>query len=324
MEKRPLISFCIPTYNRGYILQYVLEQYIHDPEFDDDVELVISDNCSTDDTEKICKQYCSQRSNIRYYRNENNIKDANFFTVLDYGNGEYLKLLNDWTYCVASSLREVKLIIKNSIDHRKPLFFTNDKLFTQKYREIIECKNLDEYVQVVSTYVTSNNLFGVWREQWEKIENRERYTELKLQQEDWTYQIIANNSGCILYNKRLFSWSKVERKVLTGYNWFQIHLDNYYQIMKPYIEKNLISEKTYKRDRHHLLNHFKKEMCYTYFYNYTDNWRYDTKGTTAIIKKYYSSDSYLWLYFAKLPFYYVYLLIKSFAKTILIGLGLRH
>ena len=318
MEKRPLISICIPTYNRGYILQYVLEQYIHDPEFDDDVEIVISDNCSTDDTESICKDICEKNRNIYYFRNNENIHDANFYTVLDYGNGEYLKLINDWSYCIGESLRYMKEKIRENLHSRRPIFFTDARLFTEKAKDkdVIVCNNVDEYVQTVSTWVTSNNSFGVWRQHWCEINNREKYTKLKLQQEDWSFQIVEKWNGCIVYNKSLYTKSTVERKIMTGYNWFEVHMDFYYTIMMPYIEKGLISASTYLRDKHYLLEHFKREFCYVYLVNLSKKWRFDTSNTTFYLKKYYKGDPYIIFFFLKLPFYYLSLIIKSAWKGI--------
>lgn len=313
MYKQPLLSICIPTYNRGYILQFVLEQYVHDPEFDDDVEIVISDNCSTDETEYICKSYTQKYQNIRYYRNQKNINDANFYTVLDYGQGEYLKLFNDWTFCVGESLRYMKDKIRENIFDKTPIFFTDSRLFTNRAKEVNVCKNLDEYIQTVSTWVTSNNSFGVWRSQWKDVSNRDKYTALKLQQEDWTFQLVVKGGGCIIYNKKLYKNSSVERKIMTGYNWFEVHMDHYYTIMNPYLLNGLISQKTYKKDKHYLLEHFKREFCYVYFYNYSNKWRFETKGTCAFLKKYYHGDPYLLWFFIKLPFYYVYMIGKNAA-----------
>ena len=51
---RPLLSICIPTFNRGNILNDVLNNYVNNPQFDNEVEIVISDNASTDITAEIC------------------------------------------------------------------------------------------------------------------------------------------------------------------------------------------------------------------------------------------------------------------------------
>lgn len=56
-EKKPLLSICIPTYNRAKTLDKTLLTLTGQDFFNvsDDVEIVISDNCSTDDTGEICK-----------------------------------------------------------------------------------------------------------------------------------------------------------------------------------------------------------------------------------------------------------------------------
>lgn len=53
-ESLPLLSICIPTYNRSTYLRESIESIIHQSEFiSGDVEIVISDNASTDNTENI-------------------------------------------------------------------------------------------------------------------------------------------------------------------------------------------------------------------------------------------------------------------------------
>lgn len=57
-----------------------------------DFELVISDNASTDCTQRICQEYAAKDSRIRYYRNEKNIgAPKNFNRVFELSSGEYFK-----------------------------------------------------------------------------------------------------------------------------------------------------------------------------------------------------------------------------------------
>lgn len=58
---QPLLSICIPTYNRSQYLKETIDSIIGQEEFkSENVEIVISDNCSTDDTEIVCKKYIEQ------------------------------------------------------------------------------------------------------------------------------------------------------------------------------------------------------------------------------------------------------------------------
>jgi glycosyltransferase involved in cell wall biosynthesis len=89
----PAISICIPTYNGAdYICQAV--KSVLDQQYPD-FEIVIVDNCSTDQTPALVKDLLSERGErIRYFRNEQNIGLVrNFNTCLKYACGEYIKFL---------------------------------------------------------------------------------------------------------------------------------------------------------------------------------------------------------------------------------------
>ena len=107
-NKQPLLSICIPTYNRAEILKRTLTKIVNDVDFDDSVEIVISDNASTDNTQQICQKFCESYSNIFYYRNKKNINDANFFHVLSKATGLYVKLNNDTISFRSGALKEIK------------------------------------------------------------------------------------------------------------------------------------------------------------------------------------------------------------------------
>lgn len=52
MSEKPLLSICIPTYNRAEYLAKSLDTLVCLPEFNSsEVEVVISDNASTDNTQ---------------------------------------------------------------------------------------------------------------------------------------------------------------------------------------------------------------------------------------------------------------------------------
>src|SRR5664279_654163 len=93
-----LLSICIPTYNRAKNLEDTLISIVQQRRFQetDDVEIVISDNCSGDNTGNVSEKFAAlYKEKIRYFRNTENISDANFEKVLSYGKGQYLKLNND-------------------------------------------------------------------------------------------------------------------------------------------------------------------------------------------------------------------------------------
>ena len=122
----PLLSICVPTYNRAEILNKSLESLVHQDIFQntDDVEIIISDNASSDKTKEVVSQYVSQFGDkIKYFRNDKNINDENFWYTLAQGNGDFLKLCNDKLIFKPNSLERMLNYIKTYEKNKPVLFF---------------------------------------------------------------------------------------------------------------------------------------------------------------------------------------------------------
>jgi len=88
------LTICIATYNRARLLQETIESII--PQLTDECELVISDNASTDETERVVSEYTNRISCLRYHRQEvNQGLDRNFDCAVEYATGEYCWLFGD-------------------------------------------------------------------------------------------------------------------------------------------------------------------------------------------------------------------------------------
>jgi len=86
------LSFCIPTFNRAFLLGYTIESIIN--QANDEVEIVISDNASEDNTEEIVKSYQKIFSKITYFRQERNLGfDKNLLNAVKLAQGEYCWLM---------------------------------------------------------------------------------------------------------------------------------------------------------------------------------------------------------------------------------------
>jgi len=94
-QSNDVLSLCIPTYNRSARLAAGLKELV--PKASKyNVAIYISDNASTDDTEKTVNNYKSQYEHIYYHRNETNLGyDGNFENVLKMTRSRYAWLLSD-------------------------------------------------------------------------------------------------------------------------------------------------------------------------------------------------------------------------------------
>lgn len=85
---KPLISIGMPVFNGEDDIAEAIESIIN--QTFGDFELIISDNCSIDNTRKICQKYADQDPRIQYYRQDANIGAAsNFKYVLNMAEGKY-------------------------------------------------------------------------------------------------------------------------------------------------------------------------------------------------------------------------------------------
>ena len=88
---KPLLSICIPTYNRADIVYECVQDCLKIPH--DWIEVVVTDNCSTDDTGERLSRIKDSR--LKYFRNEKNIGYVNLSKCMTNGSGEYSLLLCD-------------------------------------------------------------------------------------------------------------------------------------------------------------------------------------------------------------------------------------
>ena len=112
----PLLSICIPTYNRSSSLRSCLRTAFSQLKgLEDEVEVIVSDNCSCDDTGLVVQQ-ARQYGPLTYHRNEQNIgAGPNFFlSVNEWAKGEYCWLIGDDDFVMKGSIARLVSILKEN------------------------------------------------------------------------------------------------------------------------------------------------------------------------------------------------------------------
>lgn len=88
--KTPKVSVCIPTRNCAQFLEQAVSSALGQDYRD--LEVVIVDNCSTDNTESLVREMSLHDGRIRYYRNDRDLGlIGNLNKCLEYARGEYIK-----------------------------------------------------------------------------------------------------------------------------------------------------------------------------------------------------------------------------------------
>jgi len=103
--KSIMLSICIPTYNRVRYLKELLSAVLAQADTDG-VEIVVSDNASTDGTAKYLRTI--KHPGLRWWTNEENIGgDRNFLKCVAEAKGEYVWLFGDDDIMPAGAVKRV-------------------------------------------------------------------------------------------------------------------------------------------------------------------------------------------------------------------------
>jgi glycosyltransferase involved in cell wall biosynthesis len=95
---KPLLSITIPTYNRASYLELSLQQLKKDECLIDDntIEVLICDDCSTDNTDDVIKKAISEGMKINHNKNKQNLGlDGNVAKCINEAKGKYIVILGD-------------------------------------------------------------------------------------------------------------------------------------------------------------------------------------------------------------------------------------
>lgn len=245
------LSICIPTFNRRDCLKKTLNSICSQKTFQNTacVEIIISDNNSSDGTQELCQEYViNYGTKIKYFKNSKPVSpDENFIIALSKGSGSLLKLNNDTLLHRPGSLNKILTLIEDSIKSGKTLFFLNGKKYGKK---ISYCDGVQDFVLNCSYWTTWIGGFSVWRDQFLELDDFSRYSSLKLVQADVLFRLAALN-GVVVYNQRVFDLMSLEHK--GDYNLFEIFLENYPFILSEYIPKKMISNRVINLEKRRVL-----------------------------------------------------------------------
>ena len=286
-NKNPLLSICIPTYNRDSYLKEALDNITTDQSFDERVEIIISDNASTDNTELVAKEYVKKFPNIKYFKNDENIKDYNFYLALSRGNAKYVRLFNDTLRFKEGALAYMLDVIEKSQENT-PLFFYQNIPFLNNKNSQICTNNLNFFLKNTSFWVTWIGNMGNWRQEIINIETPNKYSKLQLSQVDWTYQICQKHKFNIIHFGDFTISATIKNK--GGYNLFKVFINNYLYILRKY----KISFYSLQKEKYRLLKYFITPWYINLKINKEFTFKQEKKW--SILFKEYGMHLYFYLY----------------------------
>lgn len=275
-----LISICIPTKDRHYILADTLRSIFDEPIDKKLYEVVISDNSDDDLTFKLADEYRNKGMNVVYYKNTEK-GFYNSIQALVLGNGQFLKLHNDYTKFKPGCFQQLIDLVTSNIEHKPQMLFTDGNL---KFDSTIHFVKFDSFLNFSSYWNTWSSAFSIWKDDLNSLPSGK--ADLNDQFPHTSLLFYNNNKSCYLIDDRnLFVNSKVSKK--GGYNIFYNFCVLYIEMLLSLNNSGAISVQTFKS--------IKRRLAYSFVSSWycnsvlcKDEFSFDNSNCIKNILKYYS------------------------------------
>lgn len=290
-----ILTIAIPTYNRSKILEESLLSIIPQlKKHSDSIEFLISDNCSSDNTEEVVSKFINSNFKINYIKNKENIgMDRNFVQCLQKAKGKYIWILGDDDHLLDDSLDFVIDVLKKGsyglvhIDSRNKLC-----------NKVTKYDSSAIFLSKISYWITflSGNIV---RSKYVKNIDFEFYypTYLALMPL-WMTAAIEEKEN-ILINKQLFEMGK-DMDSNGGYNFYEVFVENYLKLWKEFSLKAKISQNYFEVE--------KKQICKNFILPFSERLLFS--GYKGKLKR---NNAYRYLYrnYWKYPYFHIGI-VRSF------------
>ena len=291
-NKQPVLSICIPIYNRIEFLKRHLDQYLKCKSlFDEKIHLFISDNCSKDDLQTLVNEYSNKGLNIDYSRNTENIgPDGNFIKCFNSAKGKYIWLLGSDDVPVDGFVDSLVDILGS---HDYGYLFLNHNSKERQLTEYNDPKDLLDKVHIWITFMSAN----IFKTEFVKNVNGENYMGTYLIQVPYFLEGIAAGQTNAVFN---YNWIQDGNDAANngGYNFFKVFVDNLLSIVYEKVENHQINNDCYER--------FKKSIYCNFIRSFVDGLlirrdkvmrqNFDTKDGLKILMKHYGNKLYFYLW----------------------------
>lgn len=317
-KNKPVLSICIPTWNRAKFLDDSLTKISRQLiDIDkEDIEFIVSDNASDDDTPQIVKKHIEQDEPIIYNRNKENIGAArNFIKCMQLSTGKYIWLLGDDDFLRKGAL---KLLI----DTLKKQEYGLLHLYVQGTKTNMPTvyNNKKDFLCKVGYWITfmSGNIFN--RDIIKNVNNPEQYIPSHLLQVPFYLEAACSYEKNVMIDFNLILYPAADSKNNGGYNFFEVFVKYYLEIWK---------ERLTKFDLMNIYEDIKKNI-YTKFtmakvvellilrrnIHYDKNQKFGRKGydisnAWKILFHYYGNNLYFYIATIKYPITIIFRKIKK-------------
>ncbi|MFA5105102.1 MAG: glycosyltransferase family 2 protein [Candidatus Margulisiibacteriota bacterium] len=228
----PKISILIPTYNRAVFLREALESVAS--QIEDDIECIVSDNASTDETEEIAKDFQARYSFVRYYKNQRNLGPGrNILSCLNHARGDYAWLFSDDDRMAPGAIKSVKavlgrhkdlsLVFVNYCVKSQDLINTIESRSVRKFKDELFCSE-NECLRTIGFHLSFMSSLVLQRQSYLLVQRPEAYSDTNM----IPLYVALSVMGEAHKNTFLISYPYVEQRSSNsgGYDYFRCMVED--------------------------------------------------------------------------------------------------
>jgi len=215
MNTRPykLLTIAIPTYNRASYLDKCLSHICGQlRKGEPRVEILISDNNSTDNTPDIADRYISDGFAVNYIRNAENIgSDRNFLQCFGRANGRYVLILGDDDILLDGSVEKILDILEGDeygIVHLRSYGFAGDFISERPkgyFRGYTVYTNPKKFARRANYFLTFTSVNIVNKVLAGRDPDVGKFVDTNLVQLGWTFSALLNSRKNVFVKEYLIA-----------------------------------------------------------------------------------------------------------------------
>lgn len=246
MSDQKLLTICLPTYNRAKYLKMQLENFASMPQkLWEDIRIFISDNCSSDDTQSLGREFSRKEGvDIIYHRNDSNLgMDGNFVTCFKSAKSKYVWLLGDDDTIIIEKLSLLISFLKKEEIGLLHIGFHNnrtDEVASYYFNDEIFLHDIKIYITFISANIV--NVKYVQEVNFDKYYGS-YFTLIPL----YLTAMIKEPKNLMLNCSVFEGFKDLSRN--GGYNYIEVFVLNYLRIFKEFVDNNLLSQELYEYEK---------------------------------------------------------------------------
>ena len=228
MKDKELISIVVPVYNVEKYLPYCINSIINQKY--KNLEIILVDDGSTDDSGKICDEYLKKDDRIKVIHKKNGgLADARNIGI-KYAKGEYIGFI-DSDDCIHPDFYDClyELLITNSADISECQFMRIDTEYIHKVKEILDDENLKIHykISVDNNIESLKKLYGARLKPyinkvvvWNKLYKKSLFDNItfpvgKLHEDEFTtYKVLYKSNKIVSTSKILHGYMQTKNSIM--------------------------------------------------------------------------------------------------------------